>query len=178
MYVAPKKYTERETQETICLAPSSLPEKPGAYISPNKRSKDSGKTFEQLFPELGPSTGSKMVSLKLSKQEPAVGAPKSFAARIQEKLDKEREAAAAAAAANQEDDDGLPQIFPKAGKYLLAVEATNLRKKKELEKRNNIFESSSEEEPEQEAEDEFDEFYDDEEDQHDDDQEYDNDLNP
>lgn len=140
-------------EPVICFA-NVKQEPTKAYTAPGSRN----KTFAELFPELDAGT----VRLKIGKNEPTeVSAAKSFAARIQEKLDKERdeELRRAALKKQEEDEDGPIGPYPKVGKYLLAVEATNLRKKLEYEQRNKIFESSDEEEPVEEMEEDLDELY-------------------
>jgi len=144
-------------EPVICFA-NVKQEKATAYTAPGSRN----KTFSELFPELDQGT----VTLKIGKKEPTeVSTAKSFAARIQEKLDKERddEMRKAALKRQEEDEDGPMGPYPKVGKYLQAVEATNLRKKLEYEQKNKIFDFTSDEEEPIPEEEEFDEFYDDEE---------------
>lgn len=155
-------------EPAICFAQVKDPQvKPGIYVSPSSRGPKQ-KTFDELFPTLGDGT----VSLKLNrpgpileeKKEDDVPKPRTFAERIQQKLEKERKEAEKAIQTSQmyenNEEENYPFYLPNLAKYQRAVEATRLRKQKEYELRRKIFESDTEEEEEVgEEEEDLDELY-------------------
>lgn len=155
-------------EPVLCFAQVKDPQvKPGNYVSPSNRGPKQ-KTFDELFPTLGDGT----VSLKLNrpgpileeKKEDDAAKPRTFAERIQQKLEKERKEAEKAIQLtqmyeNDEEEEGYPFYLPNLAKYQRAVEATRLRKQKEYELRRKIFESDTEEEEEVEEEEDLDELY-------------------
>ena len=171
MYKPPTSRPSKE-EPGLCFARvEKAPVKPGNYVNPSNRAPKE-KTFDELFPTLGDGT----VVLKFYKPGPTIeekkeedNRPKTFAERIQQKLDMERKEAEPKIQISQNDDeDNDPGPLPNWAKFLKAVESTRLRKLKEIELRNKIFESDTEEEQEDEEEEEdLDELYplDDEEDE-------------
>jgi len=175
MYKPPTARPSKE-EPALCFARvEKAAVKPGNYVSPSNRGPKE-KTFDELFPTLGDGT----VCLKFNKPGPRIdekkeeedNRPKTFAERIQKKLDMERKEAEGKIQITQvyknDDEDNDPGPLPNLAKYLKAVEATRLRKLKEIELRNKIFESDTEEEQEYEEEEEdLDDLYplDDEEDE-------------
>ena len=164
MYKPPSRQSA-QPEEVVCFANVKETVVTNTkYVSPSNRGAKA-KTFDELFPSLGSGT----VSLKLNRPGPICeekkddsNTPKSFAERIRQKLDKEREELEKKklrTQAEEEDDDGYQIIVPNFTKYHKAVEATRLRKLKEHELRNKIFESETEDELEEELEEEIDELY-------------------
>lgn len=166
MYKPPQGLLQKD-EPALCFAQvKAEPVKSGNYVSPSNRAPKQ-KTFDELFPILGDGT----VSLKLNrpgpildeKKEEDADKPRTFAERIQQKLEKERKEAEKAIQIRQiyenNDEEGYPFYLPNLAKYQRAVEATRLRKKQEYELRRKVFESDTEEEQEAEEEEDLDELY-------------------
>jgi hypothetical protein len=167
MYKPPSRQanSNKEEEPIVCFANvKEEPVKHTKYVCPSNRG-SKAKTFEELFPTLGDG----LVTLKLNRPSLVVeekkeedNKPKSFAERIKQKLDKEREELEKkthVTKLEEADDDGHYCVLPPVAKYLKAVEATRLRRLKEIELRNKIFESESEEEAEIEVEEDLYELY-------------------
>ena len=144
------RFTPNKKEEVVNFTRQAVDTKPKApteykYVPPiNKKNEPFQKSFDELFPRLS----ADIITLKISKSQSeqiTTNTPKTFAERIKEKLERERQEKDAAEAEKALPEDMREMPIPNFAKFYRIKEETQRKKAEEKAWLNKIFDSSDEE---------------------------------